>query len=203
MRKLSPEQIQHNTKQWEDVWKIHLFKELQKTNPRIYKVITAPNFKGTKYNTIPTSAYLFGGVGTGKTVEAIWMLIEWTRMRIMNSQPIKGLGLFVTCEELFQSIRNTYNKKSDVTEQTLLDLYQEAEMLVIDDLGVMNTSDWTYKILYQIVDYRYSNFLPTIYTSNMSLADLAKVLGDDRIPDRIQHDCKDNIYNYKRKSRRM
>ena len=45
-------------------------------------------------------------------------------------------------------------------------------LVVLDDLGRENTTDWTGELVYTIVNARYEAMLPTIVTSNRTAADL-------------------------------
>jgi DNA replication protein DnaC len=45
-------------------------------------------------------------------------------------------------------------------------------LVVLDDLGRENTTDWTGELIYTLVNGRYEEMLPTVVTSNRSPADL-------------------------------
>lgn len=60
----------------------------------------------------------------------------------------------------------------------------QAQLLVLDDIGVKNSTDYELDVLYAIINKRINDNMPTIYTSNLSPADLQKVLGE-RLSDRI------------------
>ncbi len=57
-------------------------------------------------------------------------------------------------------------------------------LLVLDDIGVqMSAKEWIDTVLYRLVNERYVNRLPTVYTSNIPIEHL-KI--NDRITDRIE-----------------
>lgn len=60
---------------------------------------------------------------------------------------------------------------------------RQAGLLVLDDIGVQLDREWINTVLYQLVNERYINSLPTIYTSNTPPEELRL---DDRITDRIE-----------------
>lgn len=63
-------------------------------------------------------------------------------------------------------------------------------ILVIDDLGIGNVTDFSLQIFYDIVDGRWMKEMNgMIITANLSLDDLAKKLDDDRLPSRIAGMC--------------
>ena len=59
-------------------------------------------------------------------------------------------------------------------------------ILILDDMGVEVSKDWVNTTLYHLINFRYSNKLVTIITSNVSIEDL-KV--DGRIKDRLNAMC--------------
>lgn len=78
----------------------------------------------------------------------------------------------------------------------------KAPILVIDDLGIGNVTDFSLQILYEIVDGRWMNESKgLIITANLSLDDLAKKLDDDRLPSRIAGMC--DVIELKGKDRRI
>lgn len=49
-------------------------------------------------------------------------------------------------------------------------------LLILDDMGKEKVSEWNRSTLFDIVNYRYDNMLPTIITSNLNLAELETAL---------------------------
>jgi len=49
---------------------------------------------------------------------------------------------------------------------------EHSKVLVIDDLDKKTPSDWSLEKLFELSDYRYTQQLPTIFTSNLSLEGL-------------------------------
>lgn len=70
-----------------------------------------------------------------------------------------------------------------------IDVYREAPLLFIDDLGAEKPSEWTTEVLYRIIDHRYNYMLPTIVASNLPPAELAGVIGD-RLASRLTEMCR-------------
>ena len=56
--------------------------------------------------------------------------------------------------------------------------------LVLDDIGAARSTPAVVETLVRIITYRYSRELPTVVTSNLSLADMAEAV-DGRIPSRL------------------
>lgn len=149
------------------------------------RTIPAPKIK-----TPVKSHYIYGQVGSGKTVHAVFMAVTEMKYRYLNwinSTP-KDCGIHSVPELLFD-FKRSYDRDVDETEGDLLDRLASLHLLVLDDFGVEKISDWAYQLLYLIVNRRYSHNKTTIFTSNFSLEQISAQLGDDRLTSRIQHMC--------------
>jgi len=142
--------------------------------------------------------YLYGNAGSGKTVLAA-MLLEALRLKdYLHPAPLlkdengehihRAWAYFVSVCDLFAELRTTFSNQEH-SEMEIIEKYSEAKYLVLDDIGIEKTTDWTFQTLYLIVNRRYEYLRPTIFTSNLSLQKLAEQLGDDRIPSRIFGMC--------------
>ncbi|MFA5385241.1 MAG: ATP-binding protein [Eubacteriales bacterium] len=124
-----------------------------------------------------------GPVGSGKTFLACC---------IANALLAEGfLVLFVIVPDLLDHIRFTYNPNSgsDLTEQDLLDTARQVPLLILDDLGSHNYTEWVRNKLYSILNHRLNYCLPTIITTNINLEDLDEILGE-RTTSRIYQMCR-------------
>jgi DNA replication protein DnaC len=61
------------------------------------------------------------------------------------------------------------------------------DALIIDEVGVQFGSDTEKMIVFDIIDGRYSNMLPTILISNLALPDVKELIGERAI-DRLRED---------------
>jgi DNA replication protein DnaC len=114
--------------------------------------------------------YFCGGVGTGKTHLAVAVMNELMRKKRVPS-------LFVTVPELLDNLRETYNKPGRNLDEWM-DAVQNAEFLVLDDLGSERPTEWVKERIFVIVNHRYREALPTVFTSNIGPKDLAEQLGE-------------------------
>lgn len=73
------------------------------------------------------------------------------------------------------------------------------DLVVLDDIGAVQNTNYDLTNLSSIIDYRYSNNLATIFTSNVSPVDLASVMGA-RLCDRITSDIVINLVGASRRS---
>jgi DNA replication protein DnaC len=114
--------------------------------------------------------YLCGGVGTGKTHLAVAVLNEVVRKKRVPS-------LLVTVPELLDNLREAYNKPGRDLDEWM-DSVQNADFLVLDDLGSERVTEWVRERIFVIVNHRYREQLPTVFTSNVGPKDLAEQLGE-------------------------
>ena len=56
-------------------------------------------------------------------------------------------------------------------------------LLILDDLGTQQGREWINEAVFSLVDYRYRENKPTIYTSNLPIDEASK---DERTASRIQ-----------------
>lgn len=106
-------------------------------------------------------AVLTGDFGTGKTHLAVAALLRF------------GRGQFWKVPELLDQIRQrAYGDNGVGALEAMQPVKAEAGVLVLDDMGTENATDWAAEVLYRILDYRYEAKLPTIITSNVTFGKL-------------------------------
>jgi DNA replication protein DnaC len=116
-----------------------------------------------------------GNTGSGKTHLAAGIANE------LIDQGVKVL--FIKATDYLKKIKSTYHSNSK-SQTDFTELYQKSPLLILDDLGIGKSSEWSMDELHCLIDYRYSNFKPTIITTNLALVELDKAL-DARTIDRI------------------
>lgn len=112
--------------------------------------------------------YIEGTNGTGKTHLAAAIAL----------QLIAKQGIPVICKtssDLLLDIKKAFDNK-DITESAVLNIYKTVDLLVIDDLGKEQCSDWSMSTLYSILNDRYEDLKPTIITTNYNSDDLLRAL---------------------------
>lgn len=206
MKERTQEQKNHSEKRWNEVKKEFILQMIGRTNKRVERVLRNIYDKNIAFDEMYPhedsikSSYLFGTVGAGKTVKAAILMLEWSRLQAVNGMS-KQNCLFISVPTFLTLLRSSFHSKG-LIEFEIMEKYSTVDMLVLDDLGVEKSTDWSFQALYALISFRYDNMLPTIFTSNLSLSELAEGLKDDRISSRIEHMCEENIIEFTRKSMR-
>lgn len=106
-----------------------------------------------------TGILFVGGPGTGKTHLGVSILKRLTTERGIACR-------FVDYRELLKEIQHTYNPSAQMTELGLLQPIFETEVVMIDELGAIRTSQWVWDTVAHILNRRYSEDRTTIITTN-------------------------------------
>lgn len=154
-------------------------------------------FQQAKYEDVPSNIqslvenikesrkgiYIYGTCGTGKTH------ICYAIASKINNEKFK-IRVW-SLPELLRYIKRDYdelNKGKDFENTNFAQVMNYNGILVIDDIGTEKMSEWVEETLYAIINRRYEDVMPTIFTSNYSPEELTSRLGD-RIVSRIVGSC--------------
>jgi len=122
---------------------------------------------------------MVGGVGTGKTHLASAILRDLT-----ESGHRVALWALI---EIIRRLKSTWARDSESTEEKMLTFFSDIPLLIIDEVGVQFGSDTEKMFIFDIINGRYENMLPTVIISNLDI-DLVKNLIGDRCIDRLRED---------------
>lgn len=135
-------------------------------------------------------------VGTGKTTASVTCLNMFLYERLR--QHLRGEVLihdnpvyFMRANDLQINFNNqfkgSFQQKEDASIKfsAIKARAMAVELLVFDDIATKGATDAFKEELYSLIDFRMSNDLPVIYTSNVPVTELAELLGD-RISSRIE-----------------
>lgn len=95
--------------------------------------------------------------------------------------------LFITTPDLLDHLRSAFGPHAEVGYDELFNRIRSIRLLILDDLGVENPSEWAQEKLFQILNHRYTQQLPTIITTNNSLDDLDPRLRSRLLDTRMVH----------------
>lgn len=109
----------------------------------------------------PKNSLVFhGDYGVGKTGLAA---------AAFNCLMKKGIpGMYIDTGDLFLDVQATFRADADETTKEAMLRYKEAPLLFIDDLQVLNDSDFRIETIEAIIRHRHAKFLPTLITTNLS-----------------------------------
>lgn len=135
----------------------------------------------TDYNTANIKGIMFQGqVGSGKTHLAA---------AIANCLIKKNINVvFSVVPDFLDEMRMCYGNYGEFNEVSIMNRAKNAEVLVLDDLGTHNFSEWTKNKLFSLINYRLNNRLPMIITTNLNLDELKEIVGE-RVISRIIAGC--------------
>lgn len=148
------------------------------------------------------SIYLWSqSPGTGKTTTASALLSEWIIANYLGSikrgrQPDLVPAYFLDVNA-WQELYTGFTRQGvpqEVAEANSRPYYRQLELakktpfVVLDDIGVRSASDGFRSDLHTIINYRTVNGLPTVFTSNLPIDEMATVF-DARLYDRINDQC--------------
>ena len=127
--------------------------------------------------------------------EGLWLYL-WSKARgsgksrlastIANELTKKGIRTkFASASIMLGEISSSWGDR-ETNEHKIIESYIKPRVLIIDDIGAKSGKEWIDDKLFQIIDSRYSELKPTIFTSNYDLMSLPL---DTRITDRIKGKC--------------
>jgi DNA replication protein DnaC len=128
------------------------------------------------------SLILSGGPGTGKSHMAAAVM-----QRVMaDGNSVQ----YATCMDMIRSIRGTWRRDSERTEDDVLrELGETLDLLVIDEIGVQYGTDGEQNVLFDVLDRRYRQMRPSILISNAGRRQFQEYVGD-RVYDRLRETAK-------------
>lgn len=123
--------------------------------------------------------FITGGYGTGKTHLAAAIANEL----MSNGVPV----ICMTMIDLLAKIKSTFDNAqkfgSIETEESIMRIYETVPLLIIDDIGSEQPTEWGSAKIYAIINARYEAYMPTIVTTNYGGAELVERMtpkGTDR-----------------------
>ena len=123
---------------------------------------TAKDFVDDPENSTPW-LYLQGDTGVGKTHIAI---------AIAGASIDKGVEVsYWSLPRFLDRLRQTYSTRNETDFFALFDAARDAELLILDDFGMQQMTDWSLEKLYQLLAYRHDRRLRTVVAGHHKIWD--------------------------------
>ncbi len=106
-----------------------------------------------------TGLLFVGTVGVGKTHLSVGIMKDLIHEKGIHC-------LFCDYRELLKSIQNSYNPSVQATEMEILRPVFDAEVLVLDELGAVRSTEWVFDTVNYVLNSRYNDNKTTIITTN-------------------------------------
>jgi DNA replication protein DnaC len=128
-------------------------------NEELLRAVDSARRFADAFPVVQKGLMLIGPPGIGKTHIAVAVLRD-----VIGRTAARGL--YYDTRALLRDIRSTYNPVLHMAEMDVIRPVMEAEILVLDDLGAERLTDWVEETMSLIVNTRYNERRPTIFTSN-------------------------------------
>jgi len=133
---------------------------------------------------------LDGKVGVGKTHLAV--------AAAAYREQQGDIVFFATVSDLLDHLRASFAPDNPVMPGDLLESIKTTDLLVLDDFGTERSTPFAEDKLFQIINYRYEERLPTIITTSLDFGDIvesrpriASRLGDRNVVIRLPMNAPD------------
>ncbi len=148
-----------------------------------------PLARAVEYARNPSGWILFmGNYGSGKTHLAAAIAIHASRQLALKT-------LFTIVPDLLDHLRATYHPSSTITYDERFEAVRTVPLLILDDLGAESQTPWAQEKLFQLINHRYNEQLPTVITSNVDLdrmdGRIRSRLCDEQLCRHVYMDCAD------------
>jgi len=124
------------------------------------------------------SLLVVGPTGTGKTHYA------YSVLRAIAETGSRASWAAYTAADLYAQLRPRTGRDSEATFESIAG----TDVLFVDDLGAAKLTEWTEEVTYRLINHRYEQCRPGIFTSNVPPSQLRDVLGE-RIASRLTEMC--------------
>lgn len=129
----------------------------------------------------PRGLYIYGKAGLGKTL----LLSAMCNALVQNGIPT----LYMVFSDLIADIKKSFDQHDSAwSESALMAAAKKANVLILDDLGAEQITEFVINRLFDIVNYRRNNELPLLVSSNLSIPEIGAWYGE-RVSSRLWEVC--------------
>ena len=109
--------------------------------------------------------YIYGPAGNGKTTWGYKIARKYIEMLAYNKKQPRTAVYFANIPELMNELKLGFNDPE--FQRRLNYSIENADLVIFDDIGAENSTDWAQEQIYHYINYRYANGKATIFTSNI------------------------------------
>ena len=103
------------------------------------------------------SLLIIGSVGTGKTYQC------YGALRALHLAGLRGAFTYGLLATIINDIRAAdFSEAKDRVKRL-----RETNLLMLDDVGYSRHTEYSEEVVFEVLNYRYENFLPTLVTTNV------------------------------------
>lgn len=130
---------------------------------------------------------MIGKPGTGKThlASAIVREVITEKQKVAKTTKVA---------RLIREVKSSWSDR-ETTESNVIEEHTRPTLLVIDEVGVQNGTDFERNILTEIIDERYSAMKPTILVGNLTLKEMVEMTSERAI-DRFKEGGKVLVFDW-------
>jgi len=157
-----------------------VFGSFSVSNEGQHKALEASRqFVGNVLKSQPANNMFFiGSVGTGKTHLASSIIQE-----LYDTKRVRMIRVI----ELIRILKETWQRGAESTERDVIEYFGGVDVLILDEVGIQFGSETERMFMFDIINTRYDNMLPTILISNLDINNLKEILGEQAV-DRLRED---------------
>ncbi len=143
---------------------------------------TAKDFANADAQSLPW-LYIRGETGVGKTHIAV---------AIAKASMSEGITVaYWSLPDLLDRLRETYSTRDQTAFSALFDTARNAELLILDDFGLQQLTNWSVEKLYQLISYRHERHMRTMVAGHDEISNHGRMEGE-RVQDQM---LSSNTYN--------
>ena len=120
--------------------------------------------------------FYYGDCGTGKTELTVCV------GNALMQQMVRVI--FTSFVEILKQLLQNF-KDNEIGQAEFIGNLVNCDLLVLDDLGSENLSDWAKSKIYDVINGRYNSNKPTLFSSNYSLSELEQKGYEEKVLERI------------------
>lgn len=130
-----------------------------KNNEPLLRAVKQARAFAQSFPVVQKGLLFIGQPGIGKTHLAVSVLQD-----VITQNTVRGL--YYDTRTLLSTIRSTFDPITRASDANVLQRVMSTDILVLDDLGAERPTDWVEETMNLIVNTRYNERRPTLFTTN-------------------------------------